>query len=73
MISSGFYDRLTGELKSLVVETLGGEQEVVGLHKPDWDCRNLIEAPPSVEPPLQLTHLSGNEEEDNWSVVFHYE
>ena len=71
-ISSGFYDNLDGELTSLVVETLGGEREVAGEHKP-WDSRNLIESPPSVEPPLQLTHLSGDEEGGNWSVVFHYE
>lgn len=58
---------------SLVVETLGGEQEVAGEHKPFRDHINLIESPPSVEPPLQLTHLSGDEEEYNWSVVFHYE
>ena len=73
MISSGFYDRLTGELKSLVVETLGGEQEVAGWHRPDEVYRNLIESPPSVEPPLQLTHLSGDEMQGNLSVVFHYE
>ena len=71
-ISSGFYRNPDGELSSLVVETLGGEREVAGKH---WsgDSRNLIESPPSVEPPLQLTHLSGDEKEDNWSVVFHYE
>ena len=73
MISSGFYDRLTGELKSLVVETLGGEQEVAGWHEPYFDHRNLIESPPSVEPPLQLTHLSGDEQRGNRSLVFHYE
>ena len=71
-ISSGFYDNRNGELTSLVIVTLGGEQEVAGWHKPS-DSRNLIESPPSVEPPLQLTHLSGDEKKDNWSVVFHYE
>ena len=71
-ISSGFYDNDNGNLRSLVIETLGGEQEVAGQHKPSG-IRNLIESPPSVEPPLQLTHLSGDEERDNWSVVFHYE
>ena len=72
-ISSGFYSNGTGELMSLVVETLGGEQEVAGEHVPYEDKRNLIESPPSVEPPLHLTHLSGDEKKDNWSVVFHYE
>ena len=72
-ISSGFYDNGSGILRSLVVETLGGEQEVAGEHKPYMDYRNLIKSPPSVEPPLQLTHLSGDEKEYNWSVVFHYE
>ena len=73
-ISSGFYNNYDGELRSLVVETLGGgEPEVAGQHMPFEDRRNLIESPPSVEPPLQLTHLSGDEEEDNYSVVFHYE
>ena len=71
-ISSGFCDNDDGMLRSLVVETVGGEREVAGEHEPEsW--RNLIESPPSVEPPLQLSHLSGDEERDNWSVVFHYE
>ena len=74
-ISSGFYEAGNGALLSLVVETLGGgEPEVAGKHEPGYENRrNLIESPPSVEPPLQLTHLSGDEEEDNRSVVFHYE
>ena len=71
-ISSGFYDNEDGELKSLVVETVGGEREVAGEHEPRWD-RNLIESPPSVEPPLQLSHLSGSENSSKYSVVFHYE
>ena len=70
-ISSGFCDNNDGELTSLVVETVGGEREVAGKHEPWENIRNLIESPPSVEPPLQLSHLSGDEE--NWSVVFHYE
>ena len=72
-ISSGFCDNGDGQLRSLVVETVGGEREVAGEHKPDGNDRNLIESPPSVEPPLQLSHLSGDERENNWSVVFHYE
>ena len=72
-ISSGFYNNNDGTLRSLVVETLGGEKEVAGGHEPDGGYRNLIESPPSVEPPLQLTHLSGDEEEENRSVVFDYE
>ena len=72
-ISSGFYENRDGRLRSLVVETLGGEQEVAGEHEPYEDKRNLIESPPSVEPPLQLTHLSGDEMQGNLSVVFHYE
>ena len=72
-ISSGFYHNEYGLLVSLVVETLGGgEREVAGDHEPDGNRRNLIESPPSVEPPLQLTHLSGDEEEYDWSIVFHY-
>ena len=72
-ISSGFYDNRDGELTSLVIETLGGgEREVAGSHMPRND-RNLVECPPSVEPPLQLTHLSGDEKGGNYSVVFHYE
>ena len=72
-ISSGFYDNESGWLRSLVVETIRGEREVAGEHEPYEDRRNLIESPPSVEPPLQLSHLSGDGREDNWSVVFHYE
>ena len=72
-ISSGFYDNDTGRLRSLVVETLGGEREVAGNHNPYEVHRTLIESPPSVEPPLQLTHLTGDQETKNWSVVFHYE
>ena len=71
-ISSGFYDNNDGELTSLVVEIVGGEREVAGKHEPYGKSRNLIESPPSVEPPLQLSHLSGDGREDNWSVVFHY-
>ena len=71
-ISSGFYDNQDGELRSLVVETVGGEREVAGEHK-HYRNRTLIESPPSVEPPLQLSHLSGDERRKNWSVVFHYE
>ena len=71
-IFSGFYDNRDGELTSLVVETVGGEREVAGNHEPK-SYRNLIESPPSVEPPLQLSHLSGDERGKNWSVVFHYE
>ena len=69
-ISSGFCDNHDGELRSLVVETVGGEREVAGEHEPRSN-RNLIESPPSVEPPLQLSHLSGDS--SNCSVVFHYE
>ena len=72
MISSGFCENRDGRLRSLVVETLGGEREVAGEHEPAVD-RNLIQSPPAVEPPLQLTHLSGDEEMKNWSIVFHYE
>ena len=72
-ISSGFYDNDTGRLRSLVVETLGGEREVAGNHNPYEVHRTLIESPPSVEPPLQLTHLTGDQETKNWFVVFHYE
>ena len=72
-ISSGFYDNRDGRLNSLVVETLGGgEQEVAGEHEPNGYHRNLVESPPFVEPPLQLSHLSRDEKYENWSVVFHY-
>ena len=72
MISSGFCENRDGRLRSLVVETLGGEREVAGMYEPAVD-RNLIQSPPAVEPPLQLTHLSGDEKKNDWSVVFHYE
>ena len=72
-ISSGFHDSLTGQLMSLVVETPGGERERYPGKEPAGSYRKLIESPPSVEPPLQLTHLSGDEKYENWSVVFHYE
>ena len=69
---SGVYYIGTGRLNSLVIETLEGEQEVAGQHEP-VGYRNLIESPPSVELPLQLTHLSGDEKSVNRSIVFHYE
>ena len=78
-ISSGFYDNYSGELRSLVVETLGGgEPEVAGKHDDHIvdsyrNDRNLFVSPFSVEPPLRLTHLSGDEREKKWSVVFHCE
>ena len=71
-ISSGFYDNLYGQLRSLVVETPGGELEVAGRHKPKV-IRSLVESPPSLEPPLVLTHMSGDEKRNNYSVIFHYE
>ena len=71
-ISSGSYAVKDGQLGSLVVETLGlgGKTEVVGCHKPSG---NVIKAPPSVDPSLKLTHLTGNEEPGILSVVFNYE
>ena len=70
-ICSGFYDIKDGQLRSLSFRTLGEEPEALGSHEPSGGDRNLIEYPPSSE--LQLTHLSGNEEPDNLSVVFNYE
>ena len=69
-VSSGFSDKKDGELRSLVVETVGGgeEREVFGTRKPAW-ILNLVKAPVQ----LQLSHLSGGEEDQNWALVLHYE
>ena len=72
-VSAGFCDKEKGQLMSLVFESLGGgKKEVLGNHEQNFD-RNLIEFPPSVDPPLQLTHLTGCDELGNWSLVFNYE
>ena len=71
-ISSGFCENgeYDGRLRSLVVETIGGgeEREVFGTRKPAWIV-NLVEAPLQ----LQLSHLSGGENDQNWALVLHYE
>ena len=73
-ISSGFCKYGDGDLRSLVVESPGGEKVVVGKHmKQGKEPMNLIEFPPFDEPPLRLTHLSGNDTGHSCSVIFHYE
>ena len=73
-ISSGFCKYGNGDLRSLVIESLGGEKVVVGKHvTKKSEPLNLIEFPTFNDPPLKLTHLSGNDSERNCSVVFHYE
>ena len=68
---SGYCYNDTGRLLSISMRNLdNGDRQVVGSHEPRYD-RSLIVAPPiSVESMLHLSHLSGDEEKDNWSICF---
>ena len=74
---SGYSGDVKGELRSLSIKNLEGEEEVAGTEKPTlrtfstsrWSLRT---SPPPTES-LTLTHLSGDESFEKWSVRFHYE
>ena len=68
---SGYCENADGTLCSISITNLDNkDRQVVGNHEPDND-RSLIVAPPiSVESILHLSHLSGDEKENNWSICF---
>ena len=74
---SGYSGDVKGELRSLSIKNLEGEEEVAGTEKPTlrtfstsrWSFRT---SPPPTES-LALTHLSGDQSFEKWSVRFHYE
>ena len=65
----GYSANQDGDLVSIATTDVKGEVELAGCHKP------LSYASLSVGPPasLALSHLSGDEEYKNWSIVVHYE
>ena len=71
---SGRSDDHTGTFRSISIRNFdNGERQEVGKHEPS-DSYSLIVAPPlTVESMLQLSHLSGDEKELNWSISFHFE
>ena len=66
---SGYSDKGTGVLCSIVTRSLDGKEERAGLHEPN-STRTLREFDGST---LTLSHLSGDEKKYNWSVCFHYQ
>ena len=66
---SGYSYKGDGTLISIATRSLDGKEEFAGGHKPR-STRTLREFDGSTMTP---THLSGNEEENNWSVCFHYQ
>ena len=69
---SGYSDDRSGELRSICIRNLdNGEQQVVGSHSGNA-LKSLIVAPQfSIESMLHLTHLSGDEEYNDFSICFH--
>ena len=66
---SGYSYKDDGELVSIATRSLDGKEEIAGRHEPH-SIRTLREFDGSTMTP---THLSGNEEWDNYSVCFHYQ
>ena len=65
---SGYSGKDSGSLYSIATRSLDGKEERAGEHKPD-SSRTLREFDASTP---TLSHLSGDEKYENWSVCFHY-
>ena len=73
-LEGGYSGDFDGYLRSLAVTNLDdGTRQVFGEHKKDYDFCSLRELPPVVQSKLALTHLSGKEKHNDWSLCFNYE
>ena len=66
---SGYSNKSSGELISIATRSLDGKEERAGWHEPK-DFKTLREFDAST---LTPSHLSGDEQEYNQSVCFHYQ
>ena len=66
---SGYSNKNNGMLNSIVTRSLDGKEERAGDHK-QVSYKTLREFDAST---LTPSHLSGDEEEFNWSVCLHYQ
>ena len=66
---SGYSNKKYGMLFSIATRSLDGKEERAGKHEPK-SYNTLREFDGSTMTP---SHLSGDEEEWNWSVCFHYQ
>ena len=64
---SGYSDKNSGLLYSIATKSLDGKEERVGEYMQDSSLREFDGST------LTLSHLSGDEEEYDWSVCFHYQ
>ena len=66
---SGYLDKDNGLLQSIVTRSLDGKEERAGEHEPE-SYRTLREFDGST---MTVSHLSGDEQDPNYSVCFHYQ
>ena len=66
---SGYSDKDDGDLYSIATRSLDGKEERAGKHEPH-SSKTLREFDGST---MTVSHLSGDEEENNRSVCFHYQ
>ena len=66
---SGYSQKFDGTLISIATRSLDGKEERAGNHQPHYST-TLREFVGST---LTPSHLSGDEEGNNWSVCFHYQ
>ena len=66
---SGYSYKDDGRLLSIAIRSLDGKEERAGKHEAS-SIKTFREFDGST---LTLSHLSGDEKEDNWSVCFHYQ
>ena len=66
---SGYSNKSSGALMSIATRSLDGKEERAGSHEPD-SYRTLREFDGST---MTVSHLSGDETEDIYSVCFHYQ
>ena len=66
---SGYSSKSYGLLRSIATRSLDGKEERAGSHEPD-SYRTLREFDGST---MTVSHLSGDEKYENYSVCFHYQ
>ena len=69
---SGYSVDNNGTLHSIVTISPSGKKNVGGINESSlWNSLRI--SPPTDGTPVALTHLSGDQERDNWTLCFHYE